>query len=86
MRLFGRKPDTSPRVLEVMRLRRIYLPDPLPSATAAQLEEAKRRCAGCNARALCEEALAAGDAKAFSLFCPNSHFLQQVKGDSLSFT
>jgi hypothetical protein len=70
----------------VMQLRRAYLPDPLPPAAAAQLEEAKRRCLACKAGKLCDEALAAGDAHAFSLFCPNSYYMQQVKGARLRFS
>ena len=86
MSFFGRKHDSRARLPEVMRLRRAYLPEPLPPAAAAQLEEAQRRCLACNAKALCDEALAARDANAFSLFCPNSHYVQQVKSASLTFS
>jgi hypothetical protein len=46
---------------------------------AANLEEAKQRCIDCNAKALCDEALASRSAQALSRFCPNTHYLARVR-------
>lgn len=83
--LFRRKPDNRLRLLEAMRLRKAYLPDPLTPPEAAALEEAKRRCHACNAKALCDEALATPNAAACALFCPNSHYIAQLKNRSGTF-
>jgi hypothetical protein len=68
---------------QVMRLRAALLPEPLPPAAASAFEEAKARCVGCRTRTLCNEALRAGDARAFSLFCANIHYIQQLRSGNL---
>lgn len=68
-----------------MRLRKAYLPDPLTPEQARHLEAAKERCLACHAKGLCDEMLEAGAADAFSLFCPNCHYVQQVRSSSLRF-
>jgi hypothetical protein len=67
------------RLDRVMRLRGA-MESPGPDAEAAA-----RRCANCGFTALCDEALAASDVKALALFCPNSHYIQQVRSRSLRF-
>jgi hypothetical protein len=67
------------RLRRLMRLRKVYVPDAIdPAAT--------KRCMRCPSARLCEEALAAGDAQSLALFCPNSHYLQQIRSGSLSFS
>jgi hypothetical protein len=66
-------------LLAVMQLRRAYLPDPLGPEAARELETAKQRCLVCGVKKLCYEALEAGDANAFSLFCANTHYIQRVR-------
>jgi hypothetical protein len=78
--LFQKKPDERLRLVEVMRLRKACLPDPLTPYAAHYFEEAKRRCLACKVKPLCDEALAAGDAKGFSLFCPNTHYIAKLSG------
>jgi hypothetical protein len=67
------------RLDKVLRLRGAVETD-LRDAVAAA-----KRCAQCPFTALCDEALAAGDAKALALFCPNSHYVQRLKNKSLNF-
>ena len=83
--MFRKKPDDRPRVIEVMRLRGAYLPDPLAAGAARHLEEAKRRCQSCNWKKLCDEALAAEAKGDFGRFCPNIHYIEQVRCASLNF-
>jgi hypothetical protein len=73
------------RLPEVMRLKRVQLPEPLSAAAAKEFEEAMRRCLACNWGQLCAEMIAAGDAQAFSLFCLNCAYMQRVKSESLRF-
>jgi len=79
------KADERPRVLDVMRLRQAQIPEPMSPEAARDFEDAKRRCLACNYKKLCDEALAAGNAGAFSTFCLNSHYIQQLRGRRLSF-
>jgi late competence protein required for DNA uptake (superfamily II DNA/RNA helicase) len=84
--MFWKKnPDRGERLVAVMRLRQASLPDPLPPSEARELEEAKRRCAACNAKELCDELIAARAAEGFALFCPNCHYIQRVRDRSLTF-
>jgi hypothetical protein len=83
--LFRKKSDARLRLTELMRLREAYLPEPPTTADARDLEAAKTRCHACNAKKLCDEALAAGNKNAFGLFCPNCHYIQHVRGGSLTF-
>jgi hypothetical protein len=79
------KPAARVRLFEVMSLRRVYLPEPLGAVGAHELQQAKRRCLACGVAGLCEEALQKADVKAFSLFCPNSHYLNYLRNASLTF-
>ncbi len=82
---FRAKPEERLRLVEVMRLRQAYLPQP-PTAEAERcFEEAKRRCLACNFKKLCDESLAAGRQAAFGAFCPNTHYIQHVRTASLRF-
>lgn len=85
MAFWKKKPDDRLRLEEMMRLRKAYLTEPLTPEQARYLEEAKERCLACNAKGLCDEALKKGDAESFSLFCPNCHYVQQVRASSLRF-
>jgi hypothetical protein len=79
-RLLGRRvQDSRLRLADAMRLLGLRLPSPLPAHAAVHLEEAKKRCLACNAKALCDEALADGAAQALSTFCPNTHYLTRVR-------
>ena len=82
---FRKKPDDRLRLIELMRLREAYLPEPPTAEAARDLEDAKKRCLACNAKKLCDEALAAGNKNAFGLFCPNCHFIQRIRSGSLTF-
>jgi hypothetical protein len=82
---FRRKPDQRLRLAEMMRVRKAQLPDALSPEAAADLEQAKRRCLDCNAKALCDEALKTGDPNGFSLFCGNCHYVQRLRKRSLNF-
>jgi hypothetical protein len=52
---------------------------------ARQLEIAKRRCAECNNKALCDELLGRGKKDGYSRFCPNAAYIEQVRSGSLKF-
>jgi hypothetical protein len=80
-----KKRDARVRLVEVMPLRRAYLPDPLNAEQAREFEEAKRRCLACRVKKLCDEALEKADANAFALFCPNSHYMQYLRSEGLLF-
>jgi hypothetical protein len=68
------------RLDQVMLLRGTTHGEPGDAAAAVQ------RCRECRMTALCDEALAAGDARAFALFCPNTHYIQAKKGSGPFFT
>ena len=86
MIFFKKKPDNRLRLLEVLRLRKAYLREsPAPEETR-YFEEAKRRCLACNFKGVCDEALAAGNGAAFGTFCPNIHYIQQLRCDGLRFS
>lgn len=76
---------TSQRLHQVMYLRGAALSLPLNPAQARDAAAAKQRCEQCPNKRLCDEALSFGDANSLSLFCPNSHYIQQVRSASLSF-
>jgi hypothetical protein len=80
-----KKRDARVRLVEVMPLRRAYLPDPLNAEQAREFEEAKRRCLACRVKKLCDEALEKAAANAFALFCPNSHYMQYLRSEGLLF-
>ena len=73
------------RLQRLMRLRGAAASHPLDAAEARDAAAAVQRCAQCPNPRLCDEALAAGDAKTLSLFCPNTHYLQQLRSGSLTF-
>ena len=65
-----------------MRLRGVAASHPVDARDAAA---ATQRCPQCPNQRLCDEALAAGDAKGLSLFCPNSHYVEYLRSRSLEF-
>jgi hypothetical protein len=71
MSLFAKKPDGRVRLLELMQRENAIL----PSAKSADFEAAKQRCLECRSKKLCDE----GSVR-HSLFCPNTHYLQTLKG------
>jgi len=75
----------SQRLRQVMYLRGAVLSLPLNAAQARDAAAAMQRCGQCPNKRLCDEALASSDANSLSLFCPNSHYIQQVRSSSLSF-
>jgi hypothetical protein len=81
----GEPGDGGKQLFEVMRRRGACLPEPLSSAAARELEKARRRCSGCNWRRLCSESLAAGAGDQVRLFCPNIHYIEELRGTSLTF-
>lgn len=78
--MFWHKPDHRLRLLEVMQRERVFLPERLSAQAARDLEAAKQRCLGCNAKKLCDESTAR-----LALFCPNTHYFQQLRTASLTF-
>jgi len=77
--------DSGLRLVEVMRSRNAYLPDPITPLVARDFEQAKRRCLACNWKKLCDERLEAGANNGHGLFCPNSHYIEQLRAASLKF-
>jgi len=85
--MFFRKPSDHSlvRLDRVMRLRGAFLPDPLPPTAARHAEDARQRCLACRLKKLCDETLAAGKPEPFSLFCPNTHYIEHVRNRILRF-
>jgi len=82
--LFGRK-DERLRLMEVMQERRACLPDPLTPQARRDFEQAKRRCADCNSKELCDELLARDAKEGYGRFCPNAAYVEQLRDHSLKF-
>lgn len=64
---------------EMMRLRGALPPEPLTKATVHDAALAERRCIACGAKAMCHELIAAGRSDGYALFCPNAHYIEQVR-------
>ncbi|MCD6041458.1 MAG: hypothetical protein K0R40_1061 [Burkholderiales bacterium] len=73
------------RLQRLMRLRGTVARRPLDAAEARDAAAATQRCLQCPNQRLCDEALAASDAKGLSLFCPNSHYVEYLRSRSLEF-
>ncbi|MGQ0544847.1 MAG: hypothetical protein ACT4P3_05860 [Betaproteobacteria bacterium] len=68
------------RLEKVMRLRGAVESDPRDAAAAA------KRCSQCPYTHLCDEAITARDARALALFCPNTHYIEYLRSQSMKFT
>ena len=73
------------RLQRLMRLRRAATSHPLDAAEARDAAAATQRCLKCPNQRLCDQALAAGDAKGLSLFCPNTHYIEYLRSRGLTF-
>lgn len=73
------------RLQRLMRLRGVAAPHPPDAAEARDAAAATQRCLQCPNQRLCDEALAAGDAKGLSLFCPNTHYVEYLRSRGLTF-
>ncbi|TAK85058.1 MAG: hypothetical protein EPO20_12820 [Betaproteobacteria bacterium] len=40
---------------------------------------AERRCLACGAKAMCSELISAGRSEGYALFCPNAHYIEQIR-------
>jgi hypothetical protein len=70
---------------ELMRRRGALLPQPLTKADAREAALAARRCLSCNSKALCRELLRANGCQGYGLFCPNTHYIERLRRDTLTF-
>jgi hypothetical protein len=73
------------RLHEVMRRRGARLPEPFSPGTARDAALAARRCVTCGSQALCDELLRAGRSSGYGVFCPNAHYIEQLRKDTLWF-
>ena len=80
------QPDGRLRLVEVMRARSAYLPQPLTPPAAHDFEQASQRCAGCHQKELCDELLARGAKEGYGRFCPNAAYIEQLRNGSLTFS
>ncbi len=73
------------RLDKLMRLRGAAFAEPMELAEARDATLAAQRCLECRSTALCDEAFSGGGLP-HRLFCPNSHYIEQLRGRSLKFT
>ena len=73
--------DEQVRLYDMMRLRGVSKFQPQDHDIAA----AKRRCAACASKTLCDELLRSGDDKGYRQFCPNALYLEWLHSNSLNF-
>ena len=71
--------DVSLRLPDMMRLRGAAAPEPLTTAAVHDAANAERRCIACGAKAMCGELLASGRSDGYQLFCPNAHYIEQLR-------
>jgi hypothetical protein len=71
--------STVRRLPLMLQRRNISLPARLQGAAAREASLAAARCDACRATRLCDEWLAAGDAGAYRGFCPNTHYVEQLR-------
>ena len=64
---------------EMMRVRGVLPPEPLTKATVHDAALAERRCLACAAKSLCSEFILAGRSDGYALFCPNAHYIEQIR-------
>ena len=67
------------RLPEMVDARGARFPEYLHEAAAHDLARAVRRCEKCNAKALCDLYLAAGNADAYRGFCPNGPYVEALR-------
>jgi len=73
------------RLDKLMRLRGATFADPIALAEARDAALAAQRCLECRSTSLCDEAFSGGGLP-HRLFCPNSHYIEQLRSRSLKFT
>ena len=80
-----REPSKNPvrRLPLMLQRRNISLPARLEGLAAREAIRAARRCDACRHTKLCDEWLAAGDAGAYRGFCPNTHYVEQLRARRL---
>lgn len=71
--------DETLQLPQMMRLRGALPHEPLSSAAVHDAASAERRCLACGAKAMCAELLAAGRSDGYQLFCPNAHYIEQLR-------
>lgn len=71
--------DETLRLPQMMRLRGAMPPEPLTRAAVHDAALAERRCLACGAKAMCSELIAAGRSDGYALFCPNAHYIEQIR-------
>jgi hypothetical protein len=71
--------DETLRLPEMMRLRGAMSPVPLTKAAVHDAALAERRCIACGAKSMCSELISAGHSDSYALFCPNAHYIEQVR-------
>jgi hypothetical protein len=69
------------RLIEMLRRRGAAL----PSSPDADALAAVQRCEACNAKALCDEYLAARNSAAGRSFCPNGPYVESLREARLKF-
>jgi hypothetical protein len=72
------------RLRRVLEHCNISLPAKLEGLAAREAGRAAGRCETCLRKTLCDEWLAAGDANAYRGFCPNAHYIAQVRTHRLA--
>jgi hypothetical protein len=71
--------DETLRLPQMMRLRGALPPEPLTKAAVHDAALAERRCIACGAKSMCGELIAAGRSDGYALFCPNAHYIEQIR-------
>ncbi len=65
---------------EMMRLRGATPLEPLTRTVVHDAALAERRCLACGAKSMCSELIATGRSDGYALFCPNAHYIEQLRG------
>lgn len=73
------------RLYDMMRLRGVSPSRPVDPVAARDVAAAKRRCAACASKELCDELLASGASDSYRRFCPNALYVEWLRGTSLHF-
>ncbi len=71
--------DETLRLPQMMRLRGALPPEPLTKAAVHDAALAERRCLACGAKSMCSELISAGRSDGYALFCPNAHYIEQIR-------
>jgi len=71
--------DDSLRLPDMMRLRGAMPLEPLTGAAVHDAANAERRCLACGAKSVCSEFISEGRSDGYALFCPNAHYIEQIR-------